>query len=55
MKNEITNYELRNYGIRALGRTGIYPCNRGQLSVYMRLLDIAVPSIYGPSADAPGF
>lgn len=25
--------------------------HRGQLSVYMRLLDIAVPSIYGPSAD----
>lgn len=29
--------------------------HRGQLSVYMRLLDIPVPSIYGPSADAPGF
>jgi len=28
--------------------------HRGQLSVYMRLLDVAVPSIYGPSADAPG-
>lgn len=25
--------------------------HRGQLSVYMRLNDIAVPSIYGPSAD----
>lgn len=25
--------------------------HRGQLSVYMRLLDIPVPSIYGPSAD----
>jgi uncharacterized damage-inducible protein DinB len=25
--------------------------HRGQLSVYMRLLDISVPSIYGPSAD----
>ena len=25
--------------------------HRGQLSVYLRLLDIAVPSIYGPSAD----
>ena len=29
--------------------------HRGQLSVYMRLLDIAVPSIYGPSADTKGF
>jgi uncharacterized damage-inducible protein DinB len=25
--------------------------HRGQLSVYMRLLDVPVPSIYGPSAD----
>jgi uncharacterized damage-inducible protein DinB len=29
--------------------------HRGQLSVYLRLLDVAVPAIYGPSADeAPG-
>lgn len=30
--------------------------HRGQLTVYMRLLDIPVPSIYGPTADekAPG-
>lgn len=27
--------------------------HRGQLSVYMRLRDIPVPSIYGPTADAP--
>ncbi|MEZ5962845.1 MAG: DinB family protein [Planctomycetota bacterium] len=25
--------------------------HRGQLSVYLRLLDVPVPSIYGPSAD----
>jgi uncharacterized damage-inducible protein DinB len=25
--------------------------HRGQLSVYLRLLNVAVPSIYGPSAD----
>jgi len=25
--------------------------HRGQLSVYLRLLDVKVPSIYGPSAD----
>jgi uncharacterized damage-inducible protein DinB len=25
--------------------------HRGQLAVYMRLLDVPVPSIYGPSAD----
>jgi uncharacterized damage-inducible protein DinB len=29
--------------------------HRGQLTVYLRLNDIAVPSIYGPSADSPGF
>ncbi len=29
--------------------------HRGQLSVYMRLNNIAVPSIYGPSADEQGF
>ena len=29
--------------------------HRGQLTVYMRLNDIAVPSIYGPSADDPNF
>ena len=29
--------------------------HRGQLTVYMRLNNIAVPSIYGPSADDKGF
>ena len=29
--------------------------HRGQLTVYMRLNDIAVPSIYGPSADDKNF
>jgi len=27
--------------------------HRGQLSVYLRLRDVPVPSIYGPSADEP--
>lgn len=27
--------------------------HRGQLSVYLRLLEIPVPSIYGPTADEP--
>ena len=27
--------------------------HRGQLSVYLRLVDAHVPSIYGPSADEP--
>jgi uncharacterized damage-inducible protein DinB len=29
--------------------------HRGQLSVYMRLLDVPLPSIYGPSADENPF
>ena len=29
--------------------------HRGQISVYLRLLDIPVPSIYGPSADENPF
>lgn len=29
--------------------------HRGQLCVYLRLLDKPVPSIYGPSADSGGF
>jgi uncharacterized damage-inducible protein DinB len=27
--------------------------HRGQLAVYLRLLDVPLPSIYGPSADTP--
>jgi uncharacterized damage-inducible protein DinB len=29
--------------------------HRGQLSVYLRLLDVPLPSIYGPTADERGF
>jgi hypothetical protein len=29
--------------------------HRGQLCVYLRLLNIPIPSVYGPSADGPGF
>lgn len=29
--------------------------HRGQLTVYLRLKGAAVPSVYGPSADEPGF
>jgi uncharacterized damage-inducible protein DinB len=29
--------------------------HRGQLSVYLRLLDVPVPAIYGPSADESPF
>ena len=29
--------------------------HRAQLTVYLRLLDVPVPSVYGPSADEPAF
>ncbi|RMH19521.1 MAG: DUF664 domain-containing protein [Acidobacteria bacterium] len=29
--------------------------HRGQLTVYLRLLDVPLPPIYGPTADAEGF
>ena len=29
--------------------------HRGQLTVYMRMLDVPLPNIYGPTADEPDF
>ncbi|MDT7777938.1 MAG: hypothetical protein QOC99_450 [Acidobacteriota bacterium] len=29
--------------------------HRGQLSVYLRMLDVPLPSVYGPTADEPAF
>jgi uncharacterized damage-inducible protein DinB len=40
--------------IRAIVLNHFYH-HRGQLSVYLRLLDVHVPSIYGPSADENPF
>jgi len=36
--------------IRAMGINHLIH-HRGQLSVYLRLLDVPVPSVYGPTAD----
>lgn len=36
---------IRNFGMNHIVH------HRGQLSVYLRLLEIAVPGMYGPSAD----
>ncbi len=36
--------------LRSIAMNHVYH-HRGQLSVYLRLLDFPVPSIYGPSAD----
>jgi uncharacterized damage-inducible protein DinB len=40
--------------IRTVTMNHIYH-HRGQLAVYLRLLNVAVPSIYGPSADENPF
>jgi uncharacterized damage-inducible protein DinB len=40
--------------IRSIVMNHVYH-HRGQLSVYLRLLDVPVPSIYGPSADEGPF
>jgi uncharacterized damage-inducible protein DinB len=40
----------RAVALRAIGLNHLIH-HRGQLSVYLRLLDVPVPSIYGPSAD----
>jgi uncharacterized damage-inducible protein DinB len=36
--------------VRSIAFNHVYH-HRGQFSVYLRLLDVPVPSIYGPSAD----
>jgi uncharacterized damage-inducible protein DinB len=40
--------------IRAIMMNHIYH-HRGQLSVYLKILDVPIPSIYGPSADENPF
>ena len=40
--------------MRSIGMNHLYH-HRGQLSVYLRLLDVPLPSIYGPSADENPF
>ena len=40
--------------IRAIVMNHVYH-HRGQLSVYLKLLDVPIPSIYGPSADENPF
>lgn len=57
------DWALKNGGrtMLALPRAGVLRVlvmnhiihHRGQLSVYLRLLDVPLPSIYGPSADTP--
>jgi len=50
-KGEHTVFSLpRVAAIRAMAMSHLIH-HRGQLTVYLRLLDISVPGIYGPSAD----
>ncbi len=54
-KNGKTLMEMPRIGfLRSILMNHIYH-HRGQLSVYLRLLDVPVPSIYGPSADENPF
>lgn len=41
---------VKKIAIRSWGYSHLIH-HRGQLSVYLRLLDVAVPGMYGPSAD----
>ena len=52
--------EQEIFTLPRLGLMRVLACNhvyhhRGQLSVYLRLLDVPLPSIYGPSADENPF
>lgn len=40
----------KKVALRSIAYNHVYP-HRGQLSVYLRILDIPVPGMYGPSAD----
>ena len=63
--NFMVNWTLQNNGqtLMTMPRVGVIRVfvmnhvihHRGQLSVYLRLLGVPVPSIYGPSADETGF
>ncbi|HEX5153495.1 MAG TPA: DinB family protein [Parafilimonas sp.] len=50
-RGELIVFQLpKKVALRSMGFNHIYH-HRGQLSVYLRLLDIPVPGMYGPSAD----
>jgi len=50
-KDDYVLYNIpRKVAVRSLALSHQYH-HRGQLTVYLRLLDIPVPALYGPSAD----
>lgn len=51
LRNDIVRIDLPRYAaVRNLAMNHLYH-HRGQLGVYLRLLDISIPGIYGQSAD----
>ena len=60
---KISSYEARLYNNNFIPRIGMLRSimlnhwyhHRGQLAVYLRLLDVPVPVIYGRSADENPF
>jgi len=57
------SFKMGGHPIMTVPRIGVYRSilpnhlyhRRGQLTVYLRLLDVPLPSIYGPSADENPF
>jgi uncharacterized damage-inducible protein DinB len=47
---QVLTQPLKKIAIRGWGFSHLYH-HRGQLSVYLRLLNIPIPGMYGPSAD----
>ena len=55
MKGEEEVMSMPKVGLaRAIILNHLYH-HRGQLSVYLRLLDVPLPSVYGPTADENPF
>ncbi|MFA5010913.1 MAG: DinB family protein [Ignavibacteria bacterium] len=50
MKGEVVFESPRVSSLRGMTYNHLYH-HRGQLTVYLRLLDVPLPGIYGPSAD----
>ena len=55
MKGDTPIMALPRVGVWRMIMLNHYYHHRGQLSVYLRELDVPVPSIYGPSADENPF
>ena len=54
VQGQVVSEEVRYVALRN-GFFNHWAHHRGQLTVYLRLNDAPVPSLYGPSADERGF